>query len=86
MTDGIVIQLARDAIIVILKVSAPILIVSVVVGLIISILQTTTSIQEQTITFVPKLIAIFVTILIFGQFMLNALREYTVALFETLSR
>ncbi len=86
MTDGSILDMAREAIIVILKVSAPILIVSIVVGLVISIIQTTTSIQEQTITFVPKLFAIFVALLVFGSYMINTLREYTVALFRTLSQ
>jgi len=86
MTDGSILDMAREAIIVILKVSAPILIVSIVVGLVISIIQTTTSIQEQTITFVPKLFAIFVALLVFGSYMINTLREYTVALFRTISQ
>lgn len=86
MTDGAILDMARSAIVTILKVSAPVLIVSIVVGLIISIIQTTTSIQEQTITFVPKLFAIFIALLVFGSFMINTLREYTVALFRTLSQ
>lgn len=86
MTDGTILDIARNAVIVILKVSAPVLIVSVVVGLIISIIQTTTSIQEQTITFVPKLFAIFITLLVFGSFMINSLKEYTIELFKTISK
>ena len=54
-----------------IKVAAPILLVSLVVGLIISIFQTVTSIQEQTLTFVPKILGIFVTMLICGSWMLN---------------
>lgn len=86
MTDGTILDMARSAIITIMKVSAPVLIVSIVVGLVISIIQTTTSIQEQTITFVPKLFAIFIALLVFGSFMINTLREYTIALFRTLSQ
>jgi flagellar biosynthetic protein FliQ len=86
MTEGAIMDLARSAIITILKVSAPILIVSIVIGLVISIIQTTTSIQEQTITFVPKLFAIFIALLVFGSFMVNTLRDYTIALFSSLSK
>lgn len=86
MTDGVIIDIARSAIVTILKVAAPILITSVVVGLIISIIQTTTSIQEQTITFVPKLFAIFIALLLFGGYMVSTLRSYTIALFSTLSK
>jgi len=64
MTDVEVIAMLRDAIWLTIKLSAPALMVSLIVGLIISIIQTTTSIQEQTLTFVPKLLAVlFVTIL-----------------------
>ncbi len=86
MTDGTILDIARSAVITVMKVAAPVLITSVAIGLIISILQTTTSIQEQTITFVPKLFAIFVSLLVFGGYMVNTLREYTEALFSTLFR
>ncbi len=86
MTDGVILDIARSAVVTVLKVAAPVLLTSVIVGLLISILQTTTSIQEQTITFVPKLFAIFISLLIFGGYMVNTLREYTQALFSTLFR
>lgn len=86
MTDGVILQIAQSAIITLLKITAPILITSVVVGLVISIIQTTTSIQEQTITFVPKLFAIFISLLVFGNYMLTTLREFTISLFKTLSK
>ena len=56
--------IASDALFLVIKVSAPILLVSLIVGLIISIFQTVTSIQEQTLTFVPKIIAIFLTLIL----------------------
>jgi flagellar biosynthetic protein FliQ len=84
MTDGSIMELATDAIVTVLKVAAPILIVSIIVGLVISIIQTTTSIQEQTITFVPKLFAIFIALLVFGGYMINTLRQYTMDLFSSL--
>jgi flagellar biosynthetic protein FliQ len=61
-------------------VAAPILIVSLTVGLIVSILQTVTSIQEQTLTFVPKLIAILLVIMLFGNWMLTSVREFMIEL------
>ena len=71
ITEGQVLDIARDAIYTIIITSAPLLIVSLVIGLIISIFQTVTSIQEQTLTFVPKILGIFVTMLICGSWMLN---------------
>lgn len=81
MSENIIIDIARDTIFLIIKVAAPILIVSLVVGLIVSILQTVTSIQEQTLTFVPKLIAILLVVMIFGNWMLTSIREFMVQLF-----
>lgn len=71
ITEGAILDIARDAIYAIVITSAPLLIVSLVIGLIISIFQTVTSIQEQTLTFVPKILGIFVTMLICGSWMLN---------------
>lgn len=71
ITEGVILDIARDAIYTIIITSAPLLIVSLVIGLIISIFQTVTSIQEQTLTFVPKILGIFVTMLICGSWMLN---------------
>ena len=76
MTADVVIDIAREVVWVIVKTSAPMLIVSLVVGLIISIFQTITSIQEQTLTFVPKLIAILLTIMIIGSWMLNQITGF----------
>jgi len=73
--------LMRDALIHTAVVSAPILFVSLIVGLIIGIVQTTTSVQEQTLSFVPKLIAIFLVILLLGIPGLAYLGEYTRQLF-----
>lgn len=66
MTEGQVLDVAKEAIYTIIICSAPMLIISLVVGLIVSIFQTVTSIQEQTLTFVPKIIAVFVGLMIFG--------------------
>lgn len=77
MTEIDVITLIREALFVTLKVTSPILITALVVGLVIGILQTTTSIQEPTIAFVPKLIAIFIAIVIFSSWMIKTLTDYT---------
>jgi flagellar biosynthetic protein FliQ len=85
MNEIIVIDIARQAIFLVLKTAAPMLLVSLVVGLIVSILQTVTSIQEQTLTFVPKLIAILVILLLSGSWILNSLKEFMVELFSNFS-
>ncbi len=63
--------IASDALYTVIKTAAPVLLTSLVVGLAVSIFQTVTSIQEQTLTFVPKLIAIFVALMILGHWMLD---------------
>lgn len=85
MNDQIIIDIARQAIYLVLKASAPMLLISLVIGLIISILQTVTSIQEQTLTFVPKLIAVFLIIMLFGGWILNSMKEFMVELFTNFS-
>lgn len=71
MTIDEVVAIANQALFTIIKVSAPVLLVSMVVGLIISIFQTVTSIQEQTLTFVPKVLAIFLMIMLAGHWMMT---------------
>jgi flagellar biosynthetic protein FliQ len=85
MNENIVVDIAREAIYLIIKVAAPILIVSLAVGLIVSILQTVTSIQEQTLTFVPKLIAILLVIILFGNWMLTSIKEFIFELYTNFS-
>ncbi len=84
MSEAIVIDIAREVIWVIIKVSAPMLIVSLVIGLIISIFQTITSIQEQTLTFVPKFIAIMLVLVLCGGWMLNSMSELFVNLMQSI--
>ena len=66
ITEGQVMDIAREALYLVIKVSAPLLLISLVIGLIISIFQTVTSIQEQTLTFVPKIIAVFLGMMLVG--------------------
>lgn len=84
MTEELVVDLTKQAIYIILKSSAPLLIVSLVVGLIISIFQTVTSIQEQTLTFVPKLIAIFLIVMLCGNWIMNNAVQFFVELMTNL--
>lgn len=76
MTDADVLDIARDMVFTIIKCSAPLLLVSLIVGLVISIFQTVTSIQEQTLTFVPKLLAIFLAILLCGGWIMDNCVEF----------
>ena len=85
ISQGAVLDIARDAIYTILITSAPLLLVSLVVGLIISIFQTVTSIQEQTLTFVPKILAVFAGMLLFGAWMLNNMTDFMTRLWSDFS-
>ncbi|NEX00996.1 MULTISPECIES: flagellar biosynthesis protein FliQ [Pseudobutyrivibrio] len=76
MTEGQVLDIIRDAIYTLLMVSLPLLLVSLVIGLAISIFQTVTSIQEQTLTFIPKIVGVFTALMIFGPWMLSVLTDY----------
>lgn len=80
MQVGDVITIARQTIWVIVKTSVPLLLVSMVVGLIISLFQTLTSIQEQTLTFVPKLLAIMLALMILGNWILTTITEFMATL------
>ena len=84
MTADVVIDIAREVVWVIVKTSAPMLIVSLVVGLIISIFQTITSIQEQTLTFVPKFIAIMAVMVLAGGWTLNSMSDLFVQLVQSI--
>lgn len=76
MTIDDIVQISSDALYTIVITAAPILLVSLIVGLIVSIFQTVTSIQEQTLTFVPKILAIFISLLIFGHWMMNNMVQF----------
>ncbi len=85
ITEGQVLDIASDAIYTIITVAVPLLLVSLIVGLIISIFQTVTSIQEQTLTFVPKIIAVFLGMILFGPWILTTLTEYITRLWNNFS-
>ena len=76
MLGDVVIQLGQEALMIVMLVSAPMLGLGLLVGLMVSVFQATTSIQEQTLAFIPKILAVFVAILIFGPWMLRIMVEY----------
>lgn len=83
MTQDIAIQLGRDALFMVMLVSAPMLGLGLIVGVAVSIFQATTQIQEQTLVFVPKIIATFVAILIFGPWILGMIVDFTRDIFSS---
>lgn len=85
MTADTALDITRQALSIIVKASAPLLLVSLIVGLIISIFQTITSIQEQTLTFVPKLLAIFLVIALAGQWIMGQIVEFMIELCSNFS-
>jgi len=76
MNEGIFIDLLGQTLFLIIKVASPMLITSLVIGLVVSVLQTVTSIQEQTLTFVPKLLGIFIVLMLFGNWIYTNIVEY----------
>ena len=84
MSDTSIVVLVQETLWTFMLLVAPILGVSILVGLIISILQATTSIQEQTLTFVPKMIAMLTVIYFLASWMLNYISSFTVRLFSIL--
>ena len=76
----------NEALYMVIKMSLPILLTSMIIGLIISIFQTVTSIQEQTLTFVPKVVGVFVVIMLLGNWMLTELSGYITSLWSDFSK
>lgn len=85
MSSEFVIGLAGQALYTILKVSAPMLGFGLIVGLLVSIFQATTHIQEQTLAFIPKIIAVFLAVLVFGPWILNVMVDFTSQLLGNLA-
>lgn len=81
MTQGEVMEILQGGLVVALKLTAPLLIVSIVVGLIIAIFQAATQIHEQTLTFVPKLFAIALVLLLLGSWMMTVMSDYVNQIF-----
>ena len=85
MTEGVIIDIMREAFYNIILCSSPMLLISLVVGLAVSIFQTVTSIQEQTLTFVPKILSIFLALILFGSFLMTTLTDYITKLWSDFS-
>ena len=82
MSIGVIVSLLREGIFQVFILAAPVLLAALVVGLIVAIFQATTSIQEQTLTFVPKILTILGMLALLGGWMFSVLRDYTVRLFD----
>lgn len=78
-------DILREAFMVMITVAGPVLAIALVIGLLISILQATTQLQEQTLSFVPKLLAVLLSLIFFGNFMLNALIAFTEKIFALIA-
>ena len=79
-------QIVGEALMLVIRMSLPILLTSMIIGLVISIFQTVTSIQEQTLTFVPKVIGVFIVIMLMGNYMLTELSGYITNLWSDFSQ
>jgi flagellar biosynthetic protein FliQ len=79
-------DVARDALLTVIKMSAPVLLIGLTVGLIVSIFQATTQIQEQSLHFVPKILAMLIALLLLGSWMLTTMKEFTLRMYESMLR
>ncbi len=86
MSAEFVIQLAGQAVYLVLKASAPMLLAGLVIGLLVSVFQATTQIQEQTLAFVPKIIGVLVAMLLFGPWILTSLVDFTFNILNNLHK
>ena len=86
MTLGMLVTLRRDGIVQILLLASPVLGAALIVGLIVAVFQATTSIQEQTLTFVPKLVTILAVLALLGGWMFTSMRQYTIDIFGMIGR
>jgi len=79
-------DVARDALLTVIKIASPVLLVGLLVGLIVSIFQATTQINEQSLHFVPKILAMIVTLILLGSWMLTTLKEFILRMFDSMLR
>jgi flagellar biosynthetic protein FliQ len=77
MDEAVLLEVGRDAVIVALKLGAPLMLIALLIGLVISLFQALTQIQEVTLTFVPKIIVVFISTLLLAPFMLHTLIDFT---------
>ncbi|MCR5721106.1 MAG: flagellar biosynthesis protein FliQ [Lachnospiraceae bacterium] len=81
-----VVRIVSQGLFLVIKLAAPILLISLIIGLLISIFQTVTSIQEQTLTFVPKIICVFLGLILLGNWMLTDMKDYMIELWSDFAR
>lgn len=86
MSSQFVLSLAENGVFTILLVVGPLLLVALAVGLLVSIFQATTQIQEQTLAFIPKIVAVLLGLVVFGPWMLSHMTEFTTDLFKNLNQ
>ncbi|MGI6622930.1 MAG: flagellar biosynthesis protein FliQ [Clostridiaceae bacterium] len=82
--EQFLLDVARDALMTIIKIGAPVLLIGLIVGLAVSIFQATTQIQEQSLHFVPKIIAMLLALLLLGSWMLTVLKEFTLRMYDNM--
>jgi flagellar biosynthetic protein FliQ len=85
MSQDQVLSIFKEALWITLQVAGPVLIISIIVGLVISVIQAATQIHEQTLTFVPKLIAIALVLLLTGTWVMNVMNDFTKQIFEVIA-
>lgn len=86
MTPAFIQEVGVEALKIILVLSMPTLLVALVVGLVISVIQATTQIQEQTLAFIPKMVSIYLFLILFGGFLMDRLMIYSTQIFSDFSR
>lgn len=84
--EQLVIDIMREAIMTMIKVASPMLIIALIVGLVISIFQTATSIQEQTLAFIPKILAVFLAVVVFGSWIITVLVGFASKIFTSFTQ
>ncbi|PAB61256.1 flagellar biosynthesis protein FliQ [Anaeromicrobium sediminis] len=86
MSQGLIVELLQQSMTKVILLAAPMLMLSLFMGLAISIFQATTQIQEQTLTFVPKILSVLIAIIVFGPWILNTIVDYTEGLFLNIDK
>ena len=86
MTQGDVLAILQESLLVALKLSAPMLVISIAIGLVIAIFQAATQIHEQTLTFVPKVLAIALLLIVLGSWMMTLMNDLVQRLFQIMTR
>jgi flagellar biosynthetic protein FliQ len=85
MTDEFIIDLCRRAVQITLMMAAPMLLAGMIIGLIVSVFQATTQINEQTLTFIPKIVAVFLTLLLMTPWMIHTMTSFSAEIFTTIA-